>query len=93
VYHHIRKQRRKWEIALYRVGRLQKLSPSHLFDWRNFSKKRNSKIQKRSDFGGFQSPTTRKKKVENLQIQLFGFHLGSEKYRRMIKYFYFISDL
>jgi hypothetical protein len=34
-----------------------------------------------------------KKRLKNLQIQLFGFHSGSEKYRRMIKYFYFISDL
>jgi hypothetical protein len=28
--------------------------------WRNSAKKRNSKIQKRSDFGGFQSPEVRK---------------------------------
>jgi hypothetical protein len=28
--------------------------------WRNSAKKRNSKVQKRSDFEGFQSPEVRK---------------------------------
>jgi hypothetical protein len=28
--------------------------------WRNSAEKRNAKVQKRSDFGGFQSPEVRK---------------------------------
>jgi hypothetical protein len=44
--------------------------------WRNSTKKRNSKIQKRSDFGGFQSPEVRKfKKKKRGIIARFMYYL------------------
>jgi hypothetical protein len=47
-----------------------------------FHQKENFKIQKRSDFGGFQSPKVRKNSDKNCQIHTLGFHCVAKKRRR-----------
>jgi hypothetical protein len=44
-----------------------------------FHQKANFKIQKRSDFRGFQSPKVRKKRGKNCEIHTLGFHCVAKK--------------
>jgi hypothetical protein len=66
--------------------------------WRNSAKKRNSKIQKRSDdFGGFQSPKVRKfrkKERNNCQIHiLFSFHCVAKGWFKICTLFLVYSQI
>ncbi len=62
------------------------------FYWKIFPKMGNLrlKIRKRSDFGGFQSPEAREKKLK-LPNSYIWFSLWSQKYQMIIKDLYFIS--
>jgi hypothetical protein len=58
-----------------------------------FHQKVKFKIQKSSDFGVFQSPEMREKKVVKITRFYVWFLVCSQDYRRMIKDLYLISGL